>query len=118
MDWTLIIVAIALIISVLSPIITSMLNHLHEKNMWALSSAAERKNIAISNYIQKAGLALKRDGNIYVKEYGEAYGEIFLYAPENLWEDIEKLDYYITNRQHDSTPNKLFIKICKELSKQ
>lgn len=116
MQWQAVIFAVALIVSVISPFVTSVLNNIHERKMWERRKNHERRDIAIQNYIQKCGLALKRDAGTYVKEYSENYGEIFLFAPKELWSDIEKLDYYITNRIHGNEPTQLFVKICKSLS--
>jgi hypothetical protein len=91
-EWfSIIFAAAALLISILSPLITGFINNRHEMKMYRLRTYAERRNQCWESYIIAAGACLLTRNN-KSDEYTDAYSKIFAYAPESVWPKIEFLD--------------------------
>lgn len=110
-DWSVILAAAALIISVLSPLITALLSGVFKLKEKHMEYSFEQVK-AIRNYLQRAGehtFSCMGKSN----EYLSAKGEIFLFIPTKYWKDIEEFDAAIGD---DKRSSELLFKISKELS--
>ena len=114
---SIIISGIALVVSVVSPVLTAAINNHHETKMYKLRFHDEHKAIVIENYLQAAGRCISAKDDIAFQNYGEAYGEIFFYAPESLWNKITSLDLYIRNCEYDIASG-IFNKLLKDFAQE
>lgn len=95
--WSAIISGIALIAAILSPIFTTILTNRHEDKVWKRKNFFERRSQVIASYIRNTGKLLKYQEYHDLSSYGESYGEIFMYAPQNSWPFIIKIDTCVRN---------------------
>lgn len=115
-NWSAVFSGIALIVAIISPIATSILNNRHQSKMWSRNNFILHKSEVIERYIQNTSVLLKKGEYDLLDDYAKSYGEIFFYTPENLWPMIEQLDAAILNRSVTFNTHLTFTKLCKELS--
>lgn len=115
--WSTIIAIIALAVSVLSPVITTLVNNHHQRKSREWEFYEEHKAHAIENYLRCAGAVLE-SGRGDASEYGKSMGEILLYVSDSLRDKIVELDtcFKATETRLASTP--IFAHICEELSQE
>lgn len=114
--WSVIISAIALLVSVLSAPLTTFLNNRHQLKMRNIEFYQEHRAEAIETFIRTAGAAIRVQTNETMRDYGQAYGEMFLYAPHELWDDIIALNKEIMNFDDFQKTYVKFAELCKALS--
>jgi hypothetical protein len=104
----------ALLVSILSPLIIGCMNNRHEIKMYRLRTYVERKNQCFESYIVAAAACLlTRSGK--TEEYIDAYGKIFAYAPESLWDKIEFLDACIAASEFQKARS-VYKELCAKLA--
>lgn len=124
MDMVLSIVSIilsvlAMLVSAFAPIITTRMNNRHQLNMKEMELYDFRRADAISAYVRAVGAYIKSSTVDAADQYGKAYGEIFLYAPESLWDKISNLNQRLLRPRNGDDPE-LFHdldEICRELNR-
>lgn len=111
-SFELVISVIALITSILSPIITMYIQKRYELKMKRLDIYETRKLDAIENY-SKAVQSCIVSGTM-TQEYREYGSLIFLYAPPSVYDDIQKIDlmlhpYNPSENLYDSQETKVLL---------
>lgn len=126
MDLSLLISIVALVLSVLSPVISSIISglfHYNEKKL-ELKSESERRNHefyeqhraeVIERYINAAGKASKSfsDGNL--QEFGASMGEIYMYVDQSLWPLLDSIASKI-DKDRSGDPTAELRVLCQKLS--
>ncbi len=125
-DLSLVISVTALILSVLSPVISSIIGgifRIREKKL-DLKAEAERRNHefyeqhraeVIERYINTVGKAAQYFAAGNIQEFGESMGEIYLYVDQTLWPLLDSIAAKI-NRHNPSDPSAELRELCKKLS--
>ena len=92
LDFATLIAFAALIVSVLSPLITAIINNKFSYKTHYDEFHKKPAAEAIERYLRSASalISLRSDENL--NNYYKSFGEIFLYVPETLWADIEQLN--------------------------
>lgn len=116
LNWSVIISGIALIVSVLSPMLTSIINNRHQDKIWTREHDAQHKLEVIDNYVRCTGTVLKKATSDTLSAYGNGFGEIFFYTPKSVWALIEDIDKAITSRSITPETQDKFSELCKQLS--
>lgn len=125
-DLSLVIAVAALVLSALSPLITSLIGgifRLKEKSL----DINERQNDqeiefyyrhraeVIEQYIKAAGQVIERGSGQNEEKFGATMGEVYLYVDESLWPLLDSITDYIHTDRNASAKEDL-IKLCKALS--
>lgn len=84
--------AIAVISTVAGPIITSAITCYHDSKQYRKRFLDEHKHEAIERYLRTIGRFAFGEHYDDQKDLGEAMSEIFMYSPEELWPDIQKIN--------------------------
>lgn len=116
-NWSVIISGIALLAAILSPVITTIINNIHETKMSNRRYYQEHRAEVIENFIRYAGAINELTGRDFdFREYGKCSKEIYLYIPEELWSTVDEIDKYIIACEYDKISDKLS-DFCKALKK-
>lgn len=118
----------ALLTSVAGPLITALITNSHERKMYQKRFETEHKHEVIEKYLKSAGkyiFNLKFEDS---EEFAEACGEIFMYAPQDMWNDIRLLneaisilisiDDYHERKSKSVDEQSLYLSICERFSDQ
>ena len=121
--WAMIISGIALLTSIVSPIITSLINNHYQTKIKEKEFSHSIKVQVFNEYIEMTSREILIAG--LSEDYNKVYTKIFLYAPKRLWNDIEKLyNQMVAGKKSNSyfcdkkSCQELLIKITKELNKE
>ena len=125
-DTSTVIAVCALLFSLLSPLLTAIIQNVGESRRQKRESQQKAELLnqqfylqhraeVIERYIRATGAALRLQTKENVTEYGMAMGEIYLYVPKELWPKLDKMDKSIDLYNSD-TPSELFAEICKDLA--
>lgn len=87
-----IIAGIALVSSILSPIIVSVINNRFQIKRDVLIPHEKRKIEIYENYLQCVGKRLYYKLNAYEEEYAALYSTVWLYIPKEHQEKVEKMN--------------------------
>lgn len=117
-DWSATAAWIALIVAIISPVITSIINNKHSTKMKQVELISQRGLSIIEQYLSIISREIYTTG--VSDTYKNFYTLIFLYAPESIHNDIEELDKTIRRCPPALFPNReicepLVIKISKAL---
>lgn len=91
-----IISAAAFLMTVLGPLLTSLIQCHHETAMYENRFNIEHRHEVIEKYLKSAGKYVFSGEFKNREEFGEASAEIFMYAPKELWSDIRELNITIS----------------------
>lgn len=121
MDWSTIIALVALVISVVSPFLTTVLSNRFKQRIRNQDFYDRHRAEVIESFIKSAGAFIKSSSSRETwAEFGANMGEIYLYTDESLWPSLDKLNELL--RSHITVNNdlalchQLLIHICKELA--
>lgn len=109
-DWSATAAWIALIVAIISPVITSIINNKHSAKMKQVELISQRGVSIIEQYLSIISHEIYTSG--VSDDYINFYTLIFLYAPESIHNDIEELDKAIRYSAPAIFPNS---KICEPL---
>lgn len=115
---------IALISSVFSPIAVALLKNRHDKTMFEKEFYEKRKCEVIENYLKCVGAIIFYNEKSK-SETAEWISEIYMYAPEEMWDEIDKMNqlvinnaiHYGENSYTKEVINYKYIDFCKKFSK-
>lgn len=111
------IIALAsIILSMASPVISDAVTAKSQRKMLKLKHEMENSQRAISEYLKYASIQVDTPTGTFMEQYDKAYGEVFLYAPNEAWEDIRMLNDMIHKRQWSDRMVPLFDKIVTSLA--
>lgn len=105
------------VLTVIVPVVQIFIGNSHEIRMKKIELYDVRRAEVISAYIRSAGAYLQDPRAETAAEYGRAYGEIFLYAPEGLWEQLSNLNEKIIKKYQTPDVYADLSAICMELGK-
>lgn len=118
--------AIAVISTVIGPVLTAAITCLHESSMYKKRFLTEHEHEAIEKYLRTVGRFAFGEHYDDQKDLGEAISEIFMYAPEELWTDIQKVNKDIISlleikSHNDRKPfvtdlQKSYLELCKRFA--
>ncbi len=86
---------IALIVAIISPILTAIINNRHQTKMKKIEMSIASKLKIIENYLSSAGQIIYHNGEASTESYSIAIGRIYSASPRSLWEKISVLDEMI-----------------------
>lgn len=96
-------VLLTLIVSIVSPVITTFLNHRFQLKMRKLELLEheldrfyEKKVSTIETFLSAVGKCSAFATNDLVKECGHSFYNIYLYTPVSLWSDIDRMHKLIS----------------------
>lgn len=61
LNWSAVISGIALIVAIISPVVTTVLNNRHQDKMWIRDNFSRHKTEVIENYVKSTGTVLKNN---------------------------------------------------------
>lgn len=86
---------IALIVAIISPILTAIINNHHQTKMKKIEMSIASKLKIIEDYLSSAGQIIYHNGEASTESYSIAIGRIYSASPRFLWEKISVLDEMI-----------------------
>lgn len=125
-DWSTtaawITLAFTLAVSVISPIITTWMNHRFQLKMAELESCNKEieqhylnKRNVINSFIANVGKCLFRTNAESLRECGESFYAIYVYIPQSMWGDIDELHRLLVGYQWEEAQTH-FLKVSKQLA--
>lgn len=96
-DISLVIALSATVIATLTPMATTYMNNRHERKMYELRFYKQHQAEAIENYIRDTGSVISSPKEDNLTSYGKSVGEILLYVPQPLCDEISALHKLITS---------------------
>lgn len=106
---------IALIVAIISPILTAIINNYHQTKMKKIEMSIASKLKIIEDYLSCTGQVIHHHGDADIEAYGTAVGKIYLASPRFLWEKISNLDKMIYSRNWEDAHSK-FLEISQALA--
>lgn len=133
-DWSAtaawITLVVTLIISIVSPVITTWMNHRFQLRLAELEAKNKeiehhylKKRAVIDDFIASVGKCLFRADSTALQECGQSFYAIYVYVPPSLWPNIDTLLQLITAREleraqeHFSNLTKSLAGILEETSR-
>ena len=109
-DWSAtaawITLVVTLIISIVSPVITTWMNHRFQLRLAELEAKNKeiehhylKKRAVIDDFIASVGKCLFRADSTALQECGQSFYAIYVYVPPSLWPNIDTLLQLITARE-------------------
>ena len=92
-----IISAVAVLSTIIGPMITAKITCVHEEKMYKKRFLTEHEHEAIERYLQTIGRYAFGENYEDKKDLGNAISEIFMYAPSELWGDIKNINAELIN---------------------
>ena len=87
-----IISAVAVLSTIIGPMITAKITCEHEEKMYRKRFLTEHQHEAIERYLQTVGRYAFGENYEDLKDLGNAVSEIFMYTPPELWDDIKNIN--------------------------
>lgn len=116
MNWSLLISLSALLVSVLSPTLTALVNNAHSAKQERIRFRQEHQFAAISNYLRAAGIVCGYWIPENMSVYLSCCGEMYFYTPEKLWHFIDEISSALLEKNTRAAQTWL-LEFGKELSK-
>lgn len=122
-DWSAIAAWIALAVAIISPVLTALINNIHEHKMKKLEFVLSREVDMISEYLDVTSKEILISG--VSENYSKIYSKIFFYVPKSIWAEIEELNRLMLSGKEsnvffaDKTKcMEMLISISKKLNKE
>ena len=113
-----IVMGISLLISILTPILTSIINVVHETRMYKRRFYIEHKAEVIEKYISSTGKRILSADSDYAPEYGQHYGEALIYVNKETADKMLELHSILNPYSYDGKKAvDIFNSICNDLRK-
>ena len=106
---------IAAIAAIITPMITTWMNNRHSTKMRRLELVAEKRISVINEFVSNISKYLVSEDIMLEEELGSSICSIYLYCPEDLWSDLDKLYSCIISDKRDQAKT-LMPAIAKKLS--
>ena len=106
---------IALIVAIISPILTAIINNHHQTKMKKIEIPIASKLKIIEDYLSRAGQIIYHNGEASTESYSIAIGRIYSASPRFLWEKISLLDEMIYSRNWEDAHTQ-FLEISQALA--
>ncbi len=106
---------IALIVAIISPILTAIINNHHQTKMKKIEMSIASKLKIIEDYLSSAGQIIYHNGEASTESYSIAIGRIYSASPRSLWEKISLLDEMIYSSNWEDAHTQ-FLEISQALA--
>ena len=106
---------IALIVAIISPILTAIINNHHQTKMKKIEMSIASKLKIIEDYLSSAGQIIYHNGEASTESYSIAIDRIYSASPRFLWEKISLLDEMIYSRNWEDAHTQ-FLEISQALA--
>lgn len=106
---------IALIVAIISPILTAIINNHHQTKMKKIEMSIASKLKIIEDYLSSAGQIIYHNGEASTESYSIAIGRIYSASPRSLWEKISVLDEMIYSGNWEDAHSQ-FLEISQALA--
>lgn len=117
------ITAIVALISLISPIVTTLLNNRHQLKIRKLELAQKQSENTVlymrnifENYVSALGKLPAHATNEALEEYGKYYPLAYMYLPENLQSDMSDINILVLEHMWDRIPP-LLEKLIPQINK-
>ena len=114
--------AFTLVISIVSPVITTWMNHRFQLRLSDLEAKNKeienhylKKREVIDDFIASTGKCLFRADAAALQECGKSFYSIYVYVPSSLWPDIDMLLKLINSREIEKAQEH-FVGLAKALA--
>lgn len=114
-DSTITLAFLVSLVAFISPIVTTILNNLHQSKIKKQELFVKRKIEAIENYLSSVGKFIGNSNWDTLEDFGVYAGEVYLYTPSEFWDSIEELNELIFNKDFKQARPK-FHELSKQLS--
>lgn len=84
MDWSAAAAWIALVVAIISPVVTTVMNNKVSLKEKELDFKNNVKTLSIIDFLEKAGKVTTHSDASNMAEYGAAFGRAFLFLPEDV----------------------------------
>ena len=105
----------AAIAAIIAPVLTALINNLHQYRMRKLEMVQDKKIQAIQEYAESCSSYIAQNHRAELSEYSKSYGKIFLYADKKHWKDIQAVHDDIKSGNFESASERL-AHVCQALS--
>ncbi|WP_312636349.1 hypothetical protein [Oscillibacter sp.] len=117
-DWSATAAWIALVVAIISPIVTSIINNRHLSKIKKMEIIQQRGLAVIEEYISVTSREILITG--VSDAYEKIYAKVFIYVPKSLHSQLEELNSLICDCGNTSFPDKekcqkLLVKISQSL---
>lgn len=117
MNWNIVISGVTLIAAIASPIITTQLNNRFQMRVHRQQFYDEHRAQTIEKFVSSVGqLCSDIEREQFLREYGKNSSEIYLYIPENLWDNVDRINLAIYTENYKQARTEL-TELCKALNK-
>lgn len=106
---------IALIVAIISPILTAIINNHHQTKMKKIEMSTASKLKIIEDYLSSTGQVIYHNGESDTESYSISIGRIYSAAPRFLWEKISILDEMIYSGNWEDAHSQ-FLEISQALA--
>lgn len=106
---------IALIVAIISPILTAIINNHHQTKMKKIEMSTASKLKIIEDYLSSTGQVIYHNGESDTESYSISIGRIYSAAPRFLWEKISILDEMIYSSNWEDAHTQ-FLEISQALA--
>ena len=117
-DWNLIATASALVIAIISPVITTICTNLHQRSLKKIElqhlkemEYYQHRCNAFNNFFKELTSQIHNiGGNIF--DYERSYHEVFIYMPEEYWDKLVSLNDAVLSKNKTKTDT-LYLEVTK-----
>lgn len=120
LDLSFTITAIIAICALISPMATTIINNHHQKSMRKLEYEEQEKQRRIERerdiyegYFQAAGACIQHSNSQALLEFGKHSAQILCYAPDDVIDEIQQIEFLILARNLDTAQKELDWVIAK-----
>lgn len=114
LEPSIVISAIALVVSVISPVLTTLVNNYQRNKEFEQEFFTKHRAEVIERYINSVGSFARTGDLTFLAEYGKSYGEIFLYVDKSLWPKLDNINELLKTRRSLDVMDVL-VDLCKAL---
>ena len=109
-DWSYVISGITLVVAIVSPVLVTILNNYHNSKIRKLEldyqnqlSYYQKQESVFNSFLESASKQINHDYPSERNEYMQSYNQLFLYSPEEYWEQFKKLNEAVIKRDKDES---------------
>lgn len=120
MDATLAVALLAVISSVFVPMLTALINNHYQMKLKKLELLEIRRLEMIEDYLKGTNEFINSRNGHYEQEFSRVSGKVYLYAPQQLWPQLDELHECLILKNVDrdfDRAKELFSNLRKDLSK-
>lgn len=111
---TAILSGIALVASVLSPVLSTIFTNRHQRKLYDRQFYLEHRAKVIEEYLAATGAVIRDSGDANLADYGKCSGEIYLYVPQELHCYLEQISVAIKEAKYENALSH-YEALCKNL---